>query len=84
MKRRDEVNRIVTDAIIKSDYEFSSSAFYDVADECSETMMHKAFKWFITHYLEYINAEPIGSSGAVAYTVKIADAWEAYKKAMEE
>lgn len=50
----------------------------------TETMMHKAFKWFITHYLEYIKAEPIGNSGAVAYTVKFADAWEAYKKAMEE
>ena len=83
MKRRDEVNRIVTAAIIKSDYEFLPSSFYDVADECSETMMQKAFKWFITHYLEYIKAEPIGS-GAVAYTVKFADAWEAYKKAMEE
>lgn len=83
MKRRDEVNRIVTAAIIKSDYEFSSSAFYDVADECSETMMQKAFKWFITHYLQYIKAEPIGN-GVVAYSVKFADMWEAYKKAMEE
>lgn len=83
MKRRDEVNRIVTDVIIKSDYEFSPSAFYDVADECSETMMHKAFKWFITHCLEYIKAEPIGSC-AVGHTVNFADMWEAYKKAMEE
>ena len=84
MKRRDEVNSIVTDAMIKSDYEFSTAAFYDVADECSETMMHKAFEWFCKHCLDYIKAEPIGSSGAVEYTVEFADMWEAYKNAMEE
>ena len=83
MKRRDEVNRIVTDVIIKSDYEFSPSAFYDVADECSETMMQKAFEWFGKHFLEYIKAEPIGSC-AVAYNVNFTDMWEAYKKAMEK
>lgn len=47
------------------------------------TTMAKAFKWFITHYLEYIKGEPIGTC-AVGYTVKFADMWEAYKKAMEE
>ena len=47
------------------------------------TTMGKAFKWFITHYPEYIKAEPIGNC-AVAYTVKFADMWEAYKKAIEE
>ena len=83
MKRRDEVNRIVTAAIIKSDYEFLPSTFYDVADECSETMMHKAFDWFCKHCLEYIKAEPIGSC-AVAYNVNFSDMWEAYHKDMEE
>ena len=84
MKRRDEVNSIVTDAMIKSDYEFLPSAFYDVADKCSETMMQNAFEWFCKHCLEYIKAEPIGTCGAVAYNVNFKDMWESYKKAMEE
>ena len=47
------------------------------------TTMAKAFDWFCKHCLEYIKAEPHGSC-AVAYTVKFADMWEAYKKVMEE
>ena len=83
MKRRDEVNRIVTDAIIKSDYGFLPSAFYDVADECSETMIHKAFDWFIQNYQKYITVT-MSEEYYIESEIKINDMWETYKKAMEE
>ena len=58
-------------------------SYVDVERE-NMTDFEKAFDWFCKHCLEYINAETIGTCGAVAYNVNFKDMWETYKKAMEE
>lgn len=77
-----EIRNVVDNSLSKIDERIEQ--FRQDALKYEDTTMTKAFHWFCKHCLEYIEAEPIGSSGAIEYTVKFADMWKAYKKAMEE
>ena len=54
MQRRDEVNHIVCDEMIKANYQFSVGALYNVADLCSETLMKRVVDFLKENAKNYV------------------------------